>query len=143
MISLHEKVIDLQGTVLGFKHLQQFVYEQVAENSPFGYLRSLEDETIGFVVASPFDFFKNYEFKLEDADKTKLSLDRAEDALVLGIITLQEPFRRSTMNLIAPVVINIGNMMGCQVVLPPNSEYKTKTRLFPPPEQEESGESAC
>lgn len=128
--NLHGQTFHFNGSVLAFEALNEFVLESVGEDSPFAVLQSQEDANIGFVVASPFTFFKDFAFELDEHDKEELGLTEQHDALILGFITLQDPFQQSTMNLVAPLVINISNSKGKQIVLPPKYEYSTKTPLF-------------
>ena len=133
---LDGKIIDMNGSVLGFTQFRHFELRHMGEDSPFAYLQCVEDEDVGFVVASPFSFFSDYEFELPEAEKNLLKLTRPEEALVLGIITLKQPFEESTMNLIAPIVINVNERIGRQIVLPPKYDFGTKHRLFVPAERE-------
>ncbi|MDQ0872148.1 flagellar assembly factor FliW [Paenibacillus sp. V4I3] len=128
---LNGKTISFNGTILGFKELDIFELEIIDANGPFAYLKSIEEESIGFVVANPFTFFKEYSFELDEKDKTWLQINNHEEVLVLGIITLKDPFENSTMNLVAPLVININHLAGSQIVHAPSKGYSTQTPLFP------------
>lgn len=136
------KTIRLGGSLLAFDKLDAFTFHLIEEDGPYGFLQSEDDENIGFVVASPFSFIKDYHFELEDKDREQLQLTSQEEALVLGIITMKEPFKDSTINLVAPIVVNVSTLSGLQLVLPPSYEYDTKTPLFART-REESGETSC
>lgn len=127
---LDGKIINMNGSLLGFKHLNQFHFSVIEEDSPYGYLESTEDTNIGFIVASPFDFYKDYIFEIEDNEKSKLEVNSQDDVLVLGIMNMKEPFADSTINLLAPILINIHNGAARQIVLPPKYNYNTKSPLF-------------
>lgn len=129
--NLNGKTITFKGTILGFKELDLFEFETIDENGPYAYLKSVEEENIGFVVANPFTFFKDYSFKLEEKDKSWLQIETHEEVLVLGIITIKTPFEKSTMNLTAPLVININHLTGSQIVHAPSRDYSTQTPIFP------------
>lgn len=124
--------VHLQGSLLGFEHLNRYVFEEVAENSPFVYMQSKEDEQIGFVVASPFTFYKEYEFELSEQEQKEMGIISEKDALILGLVTLRDPFAESTINLLAPIIINIKDGMGKQTVLSPKYGYETNAALFVP-----------
>ncbi|MFD0617376.1 flagellar assembly protein FliW [Paenibacillus sp. GCM10027629] len=126
---LDGKVIQLDGSLLGFESLNQFSIHTIEGNPLFALLQSDEEERVGLVVASPFHFFKEFAFEIPEMEKEELGLERPEDALVLGIMTLRDPFKRSTMNLMAPIVVNIANMKGMQLVLPPTYEYNARTPI--------------
>lgn len=144
---LDGKKINLNGTLLGYKQLSQFSLNVISEDGIYGYLQSLEEESLGFIVASPFTFYKEYSFELSETEQQALNIESAEDVMVLGIIRLKEPFPASTMNLLAPILVNISNGKGQQIVLPTKYEYETKTPLFQSrqqaPEHEDGGDEQC
>ncbi|WP_152396370.1 flagellar assembly protein FliW [Paenibacillus guangzhouensis] len=126
---LDGKIIYLDGTLLGLESLNQFAIRSIEGNPLFALLQSEEEDGVGLVVASPFHFFKEFAFEISEQEKEQLQLERHEDALVLGILTLRDPFKSSTMNLMAPIVVNIANMKGMQLVLPPKYEYSARTPI--------------
>lgn len=126
---LYGQVIHFQGSLLGFKELDAFEIQPVDENGLFAYLLSLEEPEIGFVVTSPFSFYRDYSFELDQNTIDELGLKSHEEAQILTIITLQEPFKASTLNLLAPVVVNVSNWTARQIVLPPHYNYKTKVPM--------------
>lgn len=136
---LNENVIQLNGSVLGFEELNEFTIYVVEEGSPYAYLQSKQDENIGFLVVIPFVFFPEYSFELDDKVKSVLDIKSQEQVAVLNLVTINEPFPESTINLLAPLVINITNGHAHQLVLPPNSGYSTSEHLFKKV-NEESGE---
>lgn len=134
---LDGQIIQLQGSLLGFKELDHFKIHLIEENSLFAVMQSTEDQNISFIVTSPFSFHKEYEFALEQSTIDELELGSHEDALIITIMTLQEPFKNSTINLLAPIVINVTNGRARQIVLPPHYDFKTKTPLSQPKQKEE------
>lgn len=69
--------------------------------------------------------FKNYEFDLDESTAELLEIDNIQDVEVMTILTMAEPFEKSTANLLAPIIVNRKNMMAKQVVLH-DSSYTTK-----------------
>ncbi|MCM3271423.1 flagellar assembly protein FliW [Paenibacillus elgii] len=138
---LDGKIINLNGSILAFEGLDKFTFNCI-EGSDLAYLSSVDDDKIGFVVVAPFEYFKEYMFELNEDDVTKLELKSEQDVLILSIVTVRDPFQDSTMNLLAPLVINIQNLKGLQIILPPSYEYDIKTPLFPK-QRQESGEKKC
>ncbi|ARW33392.1 Flagellar assembly factor FliW [Bacillus subtilis subsp. subtilis] len=88
-------------------------------------LQSVTSENLAFIVVSPFIFFKNYEFDLDESTAELLDIDNIQDVEVMTILTMAEPFEKSTANLLAPIIVNRKNMMAKQVVLH-DSSYTTK-----------------
>ena len=78
---------------------------------------------------SPFEIYSEYEINLNDETIKELQIDKPEDVLFLSIITLGKTLETSTMNLQAPLVINIKNNLGNQYIMQ-NSKYETKHPLI-------------
>ena len=66
---------------------------------------------------------------LSDEIIKELEIKSSEEVLVLSIITLGKDLKSSTMNLQAPLIINVKNNLAKQFIMQ-NSEYKTKHPLI-------------
>ncbi|USG65328.1 flagellar assembly protein FliW [Brevibacillus ruminantium] len=98
----------------GFGELQFFLLKQ-EEESPFFLIQSAEEKEVGFWVINPFVFFPEYEFSLTDAAKSALHIDEDTSIAVFTIITMRE--KQVTVNLKAPIVVNLIKRMARQVIL--------------------------
>lgn len=111
----------------GFSHLQFFQLMQ-EEESPFFLIQSIEEEDIGFWVVNPFPFFPEYQFTLSDVSKEALHLNEESPVAVFSIVTIRGN-NQATVNLKAPIVINLTNRMGKQIILPEDT-YPIRQPLF-------------
>jgi flagellar assembly factor FliW len=125
-------VITLVKGPLGFEPQNRYCLIQHRPDTKFRWLQSLDDGSLAFVVVDPSEFFTNYEFEVSDTDAEKISLDSAEDALALAIVTIGKGGEEVTANLAAPILINAKNLAGTQVVLQDNS-YSVKHPLVEQP----------
>jgi flagellar assembly factor FliW len=135
---MYGKTLSMSGSILGFPDLNTFVLtpiDEVDSQSPFAYMQSTQEEEIGFLVTHPFEFVANYQVQVPEHEKTTLEVTDPQDVAVLGIVTISSSFEQSTVNLLAPILINVRTMTGRQIVLPPDSHYSTKTLLFPSSEE--------
>ncbi|CAM2934411.1 flagellar assembly protein FliW [Paenibacillus sediminis] len=121
--------LSFEGSILGFENLDMFLLETV-EDTPFAYLKSLEDENISFLVTSPFQWYGDYEIKLSESLKNKLQIMKPEDTLVLNIVTIRGDLRSSTVNLLAPLIININKFIGSQYVVQEKTKFRTDCPLI-------------
>jgi flagellar assembly factor FliW len=96
--------------------------------SPFMTMISVDDAAVGFVVVSPWVFFPEYDFELDDATTVRLGLVEPEDCVVVSIVTLSEAPDEATINLLGPIVINRFTREACQAVLP-SAQYNVRTPL--------------
>lgn len=124
-----EDIITFNKGLPGFTELKKFILFPVEENDMFKILHSIEDENIGIVVISPFVKFKDYEFKLSDEKLNELKINAPEDVMVLNTVTIQSKVEEITTNLRAPIIINIREGLGEQIILE-NDKYKIKQPLF-------------
>lgn len=111
------EVITFEQGLPGFPEYKKFALLGLNPDLPIAMLQSTEEADINFVVAYPFAFNKDYAFDLSDSDKEELQIEKEEDLITYAIVTLNETFTQSTLNLLAPVVININKKVGKQIVL--------------------------
>lgn len=122
-------IIEFQKGIPGFEKLKKFIIFPIEENEVFSIMHSIEDETVGLVIASPFNVIDNYEFELEDDVIRKLRITKNEDILVQNVVTLSSKLENITINLRAPIIINIKESLGEQIILN-NEEYLIKYPIF-------------
>ena len=122
-------IIEFSKGIPGLDKLKKFIIFPVEDNEVFSILHSIEDESIGFVIASPFGVATDYEFKLEDDVMNRLRISKNEDLLVFNIVTLNSNVEKITMNLRAPIIINIKEKLGEQIILN-NEKYLIKYPIF-------------
>ncbi|MED4780388.1 flagellar assembly protein FliW [Brevibacillus choshinensis] len=111
----------------GFSHLQFFQLMQ-EEESPFFLIQSTEEEDVGFWVIDPFAFFPEYKFEISDVAKDALRIEEQSQIAVFCIVTIRGS-NQATVNLKAPIVVNLSNRMGRQVILQEDI-YSIRQPLF-------------
>ncbi|TFI47269.1 hypothetical protein E4O93_13560 [Diaphorobacter sp. DS2] len=104
---------------------------------PYFILQSVLTTELAFVVVDPYPFFPEYQYKLTEAQVESLKIEKQEDVGTFVILTLKEPFADSTANLKGPLVINVKEKLGKQLILN-DSAYETKHLLFNSLKEEES-----
>lgn len=124
-----EDIIQFEQGVPGFEDEQQFTILPLDDEKVFYILQSTQTAPLGFIITNPFHFLKEYDFKIEENYVEQLQLENAKDAAVYVILTVAENFKDSTANLQAPVIVNLKNNKGKQIILT-NTTYQTKQKLF-------------
>jgi flagellar assembly factor FliW len=100
-------------------------------DSPYALLKALDADDLEFVVVPPAVFFPDYEPVVGDELVAELDLHRADDAVVLVIVTIADPVHTSTANLLGPIVVNRHTHRAAQAVLSPD-EHDARQPLVPP-----------
>ena len=123
-VTIEEKeILQFPNGLPGFEENKEFVILPLEKDSPFAILQSIKQQEIGFVIAIPFVFKKDYSFELMEEDKEELQIKSSEDLITYSIVSLKEPFNSSTLNLQAPLLINHKQKVAKQLVLQDANTY--------------------
>lgn len=110
-------VIELVHPMPGFPGHRRFALVRLDEDGVLCALRSLDDPDLRFLVVPPHAFFPEYAPVIDDATASELGVTRAEDVLLLSVLTAGPSLADTTANLLAPVLVNTHTQRACQVVL--------------------------
>ncbi len=112
-----ENIITFEQGLLGFEELKQFAIIDVEECLPFEWLVSVEDPIVAFPILNPTLFFSDYKPSLSKDDLVLLDIKKEKDVEMFCIVTLGKKPEDVTLNLKGPILINMKNKRGKQVVL--------------------------
>ena len=111
-----DKVIHFPRGIIGFETAHEFTLLQIQENAPLLVLQSLEEPTLGLLVADPFVFLPDYNLTVSDAEQQILQAEGLEDLAVLVTATIPPGKPEETaLNLLGPIVLNHRTRIGLQV----------------------------
>lgn len=117
------EIITFENGLPGFHEYTKYILLGIDADLPIALLQSVEDKQIGFVVGYPFAFKQDYAFDLSGEDKEQLQLEDENEVATYTVITLKENFSESTINLLAPIVINTKQKLGKQIILQDSEKY--------------------
>ncbi len=125
-----EEILHFEKGIPGFLDEKEFVILPLSDDDQtFSIMQSVNTSYAAFVITNPFNFFQDYEFKLDDSVLEELGIKSEKDVLTYSILTIEAPFNKTTANLQAPVIINAANHKAKQVILN-DGNYKTKHLIF-------------
>lgn len=124
-----DQVILLTPGLLGFARFQRYILIEHQAESPFLWLQSVDNPDLAFVVIEPGLIMPGYEPGNSDEVRQELAAETSEDIKTLVILTIP-PGRpqEMTANLMGPVVINLKNRRGKQLVM---EGYSHQHRVLP------------
>lgn len=122
-------IIQFKKGLPGFEEIKEYAVLPIEKDSPFALLQAVKKQEIGFVLAFPFAFKADYAFDISDEDKQELKVKQSEDLAIYSIVTLNDSFHDSTLNLLAPVLINVKEKCGKQLVLQDSQVYPLRFPL--------------
>lgn len=123
-----EIITFIQG-IPGFDHLHKYLIVESKEHEAIAYLQSIEEERLHFAMINPFYVYKQYDFEIDETDQAELGIESQYNVEVWSIITMHEDVQETSINLLAPVIINKNNKKAKQIILH-SSGYRTKHRLY-------------
>ena len=124
-----DKVLHFPRGIIGFESAREFTLLQIQENAPLLVLQSLEDPTLGLLVADPFVFVPDYSLTIGDAEQQLLRAQGPEELAVLVTATIPPGKPEETaINLLGPIVINHRERLGLQV--PQMESDKLPARVY-------------
>ena len=124
-----ENIITFKKGLPGFENLKEYIIFPLEENKIFSIMQSLEDTSVGIPVLSPFSISNDYEFSIPQEITESLCIKSQEDVLVLNTVTINSNYKSITTNLKAPIIINIKDKIGEQIILD-NDKYEIKHPIF-------------
>lgn len=123
-----EKVIHFETGIPGFLNENKFIILDIPGNDVLQLLQSLHTPNLAFFITNPHQFDPAYHFKLSDNVLETLKITSKEEVVILSIMTINEPFQKSTINLQAPIVINYRTKLGKQIILN-DEKHSMKTAI--------------
>ncbi|MGO4373010.1 flagellar assembly protein FliW, partial [Paenibacillus sp. MCAF20] len=116
------------GGIPGFKSNKSYIVVEM-EEGPFKFLQSIDEAGLSFIIVSPFDFFKEYEFELSEQLKSDLAIETEQQVAVYSIVSIRDELVNATVNLTAPIIINKDSRTAVQYIIS-NDNYSIRQPLF-------------
>ena len=114
------KIIRFPAGIIGFPEMTEFalVYdEEKGKDTPIRWLQSLQETAFALPVMDPLSVVRDYNPEMEDDYLIPLGEMTAEDALVLVTITVPRDITKMSVNLQAPIIINVNSKKAVQMIV--------------------------
>lgn len=127
-IEVNDKdIIKFVSGIKAFEELHSFILlSPLGEKYPM-WLQCTEKKEPCFIVYNPCDITE-YKPNLSESDKKLLNSENDDELSYLVIAVIPEDYKKSTVNLKSPIVINKKNNLAMQVIL--DDDYKLRYPLF-------------
>jgi flagellar assembly factor FliW len=114
----------------GFAALRRFLVISVDGEEGYIWLQSLDDHSVAIPLCDPWSIFEDYDASLPLYAKQSLEIETADSFCVMCVLVAR-PGAETTINLLAPIVINLETRVGRQVTLE-NQRYSVRTPVARP-----------
>jgi len=113
---------EVKGEILGFANTKQIEIKEI--DTLFSTMIDTEHEGISFTLVNPY-MIRKYPFNIPEETKKLLNINDNSEISVYNILLIQKPLEKSTINFLAPIIINHDNNTLTQIVLEPkqNPDY--------------------
>ena len=101
-------IFDFPDGILGFEDISKFVLISEKETAPFRWMISVENPNIGFPLLNPWLIDPNYNINKHENN---------QEETMLVVINLIGDAGSITANMKAPIVLDLKNRKGKQIVL--------------------------
>ena len=125
-----DSIITFPRGIYAFEEERQFVVL-----SPLGegvypmWLQSVEKKSLCFIVYNPFDIISDYNVDLDEEDREIISYEDGDELCLVVIASIPGgEFKKTTVNMKSPIVVNKTKMTAAQIIL--DADYEIRYPLF-------------
>ena len=123
------KLLRFQAGLPGLEECKEFVILQFPESYPIVWMQSVDEPGVCLPVMDSFQAVPAYTFNLGDSDAAELGLSGPEDLQVLSVVVIPEEMEGMTINLAAPIIVNLDTGKAKQIILS-GGEYNVRYPAF-------------
>ena len=103
--------IKVISPILGFEHVKEVIF---LENDDF--FSSISGENLSFTLIDPTRI-REYSFKISSSYQSLLDIEDGDDIKIYSVVIVNSEIEKSTINFIAPIVINFSKSILVQITL--------------------------
>ena len=118
-------IIHFANGLIGFAEFKKFVV--LDADSPFSWLQSVEDPTLAFLTVDALNCQDRYKVDRKEF-ASQVDLEDKESHIIILVVAVSEKASSATLNLRAPIVVNLDKKLAAQIVLDDES-LSTKAAL--------------
>jgi flagellar assembly factor FliW len=125
-----EEVFTFPQGIPGFENSKEYILLPASEEekSPFFFLQSVAEKELSLFLLDPFQMFGDYDVEIDNKVIEALHIKSENDVLLFTTVTVNSTLNDSTTNMKAPIVLNVKEKLGAQIILEKN-DYIIKQPL--------------
>ena len=125
-----EDILTFPDGIPGFEDSKRYIIiNNPDEENPFDWLQSVDNGDLAFVIINPFFVKPDYDIVIPESALEKLKIKDESDVALYSIVVVPEKLENMTVNLAGPIIINVREKLGKQIILDDN-RYTTKHYVF-------------
>ena len=135
------KIIKLKEGIIGYPDLHNFtlIYDEEKEGQgKIKWLQSMDDPAFALPVINPLEIKPDYQPVVNEEGLESLGNMPAESTFILVTITVPKEIEKMSVNLKAPFIINMENLIGVQLII--EDDYPVKYMIYDILKKKKAGE---
>lgn len=136
-----EKIIHFTDGIIGYPDCKNFTLifdEEKGRRKNICWLQSVDEPIFALPVLDPLLIKEDYNPAVEDELLHTLGDLKEENTFVLVTVTVPEQIEDMSINLKAPIVINVDERLACQIIVEEN--YPVKYKIYELLKKRKAGE---
>lgn len=105
---------EIKSSILGFEDIKHIEIHEIDDF--FSTMQDTDNKDISFTIVNPYQL-REYSFDLPSDIKVLLDINETSKIKVYNIVVIQKPLEESTINFLAPIIINDDNKKIAQAIL--------------------------
>jgi len=127
-----EKIITMEKGMIGFPELRHFalIFDEDKKEKKFKimWLQSMDDGEIAFPVTDPIHLVEDYHPSVNEEIIAPLGQMADDNVYLLATVTVPRRVEDFSVNLKAPIVINMATNKGAQIIT--EDDYPVKYKIY-------------
>ena len=119
------KIITFPQGIIGFEDAKKYALLSPLGDGVFPmWLQSVDSREPCFVVYDPMEIYSDYRFEISDEEQALLGIDENAAYRCLAVAIVPDDYKKTTINLRCPIVVNTKSRVASQVVLTEHFDFK-------------------
>lgn len=118
-------ILTMPDGIIGFEDTKRYALISPLGDGVFPmWFQSVEAPEPCFVVYDPMEVYPSYKFEISDEEQEMLHLSEDTPYKCLAVAIIPDDYRKATINLRCPIVINLKENIAAQIILTEHFEFK-------------------
>lgn len=121
-------IITVPKGIIGFDETKRYTLLSPLGQDTFPmWFQAVDSSEPCFVVYDPWQIYPDYEFEIDDEMQSELSVEDGDSLRLLAVAIVPDDYKKTTINLRCPIIINTKNRVAGQIVL---EDYEFKYPVY-------------
>lgn len=112
-----KSILFFENGIFGFEQLKRFIVIECEQTEPIQWLQAIDDMDISLPIVNPFLVKSDYEIEVENDELSEIGTQNENEMIAFNVLVIPQDIPKLTINLAAPILINVTNNRGKQIIM--------------------------